>query len=207
MVICVCDPDPFQSTRPMRGATTNVTGSWQTAIFQSTRPMRGATAHGVKAGHFGDISIHAPHAGRDRSGRWPRRCRKNFNPRAPCGARLGRAQPGDVAIHISIHAPHAGRDFLKSGGKTRKNISIHAPHAGRDGAGCAERRMRRISIHAPHAGRDTGDKLNVLVVDTFQSTRPMRGATKMRACIIPSTVFQSTRPMRGATPKHRPPRF
>ena len=37
------DYDPFQSTRPLRGATSYVTCSPYTAAFQSTRPLRGAT--------------------------------------------------------------------------------------------------------------------------------------------------------------------
>ena len=55
--------------------------------FQSTRPIRGATAVLVSEAVFEDISIHAPHTGRD----------------APAGA--------VVCIEvISIHAPHTGRD-------------------------------------------------------------------------------------------------
>ena len=33
----------FQSTRPMRGATSHLSGSIEDLEFQSTRPMRGAT--------------------------------------------------------------------------------------------------------------------------------------------------------------------
>ena len=56
----------FQSTRPARGAT-KVCEDWANLlIFQSTRPARGATGVGKRAGRNG----------------------KNFNPRAPRGARL-----------------------------------------------------------------------------------------------------------------------
>ena len=102
----------------------------------------------------------------------------DFNPRAPCGARLddmGKKGAGaGISIHaphagrdrggvqqfidhqpISIHAPHAGRDVRILGGGVYEIISIHAPHAGRDagrfGIGVA---LFEISIHAPHAGRD-----------------------------------------------------
>ena len=34
----------------------------------------------------------------------------NFNPRAPCGARLSTIAPTKEPTQISIHAPHAGRD-------------------------------------------------------------------------------------------------
>ena len=58
-------------------------------------------------------------------------------------------------------------------------ISIHAPHTGRDLADktvCAT--LNRISIHAPHTGRDGLIKFLIKVLDEFQSTRPIRGATK-----------------------------
>ena len=57
----------FQSTRPMRGATGAILHiSRSPAVFQSTRPMRGATMSNRSAPRRKCISIHAPHAGRDR---------------------------------------------------------------------------------------------------------------------------------------------
>ena len=55
---------PFQSTHPMRGATTSGRIVLTAGRFQSTHPMRGATAH--------------------RSGG---RRDRDFNPRTPCGVR------------------------------------------------------------------------------------------------------------------------
>ena len=81
-------PGQFQSTRPMRGAThSSRFGCAWSSSFQSTRPMRGATLlHAFKSCNF-CISIHAPHAGRDSfRGCWTVR-KRDFNPRAPCGAR------------------------------------------------------------------------------------------------------------------------
>ena len=101
-------------------------------LFQSTRPMRGATLCLDDDAVGQDVSIHAPHAGRDhRSGHtycWP---------------------------VVSIHAPHAGRDYgvcprtlhqrlFQSTRPMRGATHGHAPH----------RRCRNVSIHAPHAGRD-----------------------------------------------------
>ena len=80
----------------------------------------------------------------------------------------------------------------------------------------------KISIHAPHAGRDGGVGFLVEWDNTFQSTRPMRGATfryppeivfqaisilaphagrdtVARSVVWTPQPFQSTRPMRGAT--------
>ena len=59
-------------------------------VFQSTRPLRGATTGVYQIVKNLCISIHAPLAGRDvsfTSGWIPN---TDFNPRAPCGARPGR---------------------------------------------------------------------------------------------------------------------
>ena len=59
-----------------------------------------------------------------------------------------------------------------------RNISTHAPHAGSDHhidrARCA---LRRISTHAPHAGSDLAFLFEACLIDGFQPTLPMRGAT------------------------------
>ena len=52
----------------MRGATNTLfTDEWYSREFQSTRPMRGATREGLLLVRHVGISIHAPHAGRDRT--------------------------------------------------------------------------------------------------------------------------------------------
>ena len=56
-----------------------------------------------------------------------------------------------------------------------------------------------ISIHAPHAGRDI-PSISILPIQVvFQSTRPMRDATKPNDANTYVLQFQSTRPMRDAT--------
>ena len=101
-------------------------------LFQSTRPLRGATSLSALCPPPPGISIHAPLAGRDRckhnlphapldfNPRAPCGARRtawttsrpcaNFNPRAPCGARLDRLLRVAIVAPISIHAPLAGRD-------------------------------------------------------------------------------------------------
>ena len=103
------------------------------------------------------ISIHAPRAGRDQyneNHHGP--AVHNFNPRAPCGARLS----------LSLHLCHVSL------------ISIHAPRAGRDSPALNEVFRLAISIHAPRAGRDAVQVSNTLSLFLFQSTRPVRGATR-----------------------------
>ena len=102
----------------------------------------------------------------------------NFNPRAPCGARLSRTYSltrapvisthaplagrdalvldGALVEHrISTHAPLAGRDNLIKGVNVTIGISTHAPLAGRDGRGVFGFNGNEISTHAPLAGRDS----------------------------------------------------
>ena len=56
------------------------------------------------------ISTHAPLAGRDKMGYKYTRVGEDFNPRAPCGARLSIASITSSGSLISTHAPLAGRD-------------------------------------------------------------------------------------------------
>ena len=56
-------------------------------IFQSTHPLRGATTFCSQAGRDIRISIHAPLAGCDYTARYGRYHARHFNPRTPCGVR------------------------------------------------------------------------------------------------------------------------
>ena len=198
------------------------------ASFQSTRPIRGATGA-------------APC--RRRSG-------LHFNPRAPYGARLPEQQLVAVDDVISIHAPHTGRDLGGLLLQPRDQISIHAPHTGRDvdprrrwtallyfnprapyGARLqphrTEVRLTDFNPRAPYGARPTSTRVRSSS-SRFQSTRPIRGATRRDGAAgarpnisihAPHTgrddiitdeetlelLFQSTRPIRGATPS-RPAR-
>ena len=146
--------------------------------FQSTRPMRGATFYILPTMRARDISIHAPHAGRDAGDKYitGSNCisihaplagcdvehiqhtvwfSPYFNPRAPCGARQGDHLGGTPLRAISIHAPHAGRDRCRRSDRRGKYyFNPRAP--------CGAR-PRRLIRPTPRP--------------TFQSTRPVRGAT------------------------------
>ena len=149
-------------------------------IFQSTRPMRGATLFPSSCRKWGNISIHAPHAGRDSKIVVSISTITNFNPRAPCGARPGRSGGFGSDGRISIHAPHAGRDYMK-----RQMIIIvcyfnpRAPCGARRWISENQAESVYISIHAPHAGRDDVMSVEDVRNHAFQSTRPMRGATSL----------------------------
>ena len=102
----------FQPTRPLRGATAGAgprtrarpyfnprapCGArrrcvfWRAAgmrAFQPTRPLRGATCGRREKRPVHGISTHAPLAGRDLAPTIKLPAFFDFNPRAPCGARL-----------------------------------------------------------------------------------------------------------------------
>ena len=124
-------------------------------IFQSTRPVWGATGRGAGLPDYD----------------------RDFNPRAPYGARLPPSQSTTAPGPISIHAPRMGRDVRRCGNRHRcryfnprarmgRDVSptfsgeylVHfnprAPYGARPGRAwqCAE--CRNISIHAPRMGRD-----------------------------------------------------
>ena len=215
----------FQSTRPMRGATGATDPIVLELVFQSTRPMRGATVP-IQAFEAGpddfnprapcgarrdealivaclhNISIHAPHAGRDRPA-CPRSTgiARDFNPRAPCGARREKHESDSSQRTISIHAPHAGRDCRGlCPGTTHPYFNPRAPCGARlcPAAPCG-RHAAHFNPRAPCGARPLKADL-LRMTREFQSTRPMRGATgKARGSCRHLFQFQSTRPMRGAT--------
>ena len=172
----------FQSTRPIRGATKDILGTTRTTMkFQSTRPIRGATTHvrqhGFRGGRFQStrpirgatisdtlmldppgeqISIHAPHTGRDWTpspcgtswGRFQstrpirgatgqevkgRKGNRYFNPRAPYGARRCIIRQSGHHTQFQSTRPIRGATVCRhQGGDAGTSISIHAPHTGRD---------------------------------------------------------------------------
>ena len=170
-----------------------------------------------------EISIHAPLAGRDISHLCVFVKHFDFNPRAPCGARLaggGAYQTNPYAI--SIHAPLAGRDCAcYCGGLVVRDFNPRAPcgarrisartAAHRDSnfnprAPCGARQPRltrfcrafRISIHAPLAGRDALPTGEPMLRRRFQSTRPLRGATASAAAILSAIANFNPRAPCGA---------
>ena len=123
----------FQPTRPLRGATIAPRTASTSLLFQPTRPLRGATLRLTTFRHG----------------------KKDFNPRAPCGARLHDVADDPSPFSISTHAPLAGRDASLVYLLTRlKRISTHAPLAGRDRLTPYRSCIAMISTHAPLAGRD-----------------------------------------------------
>ena len=195
-------PSPFQSTHPLRGATTRLDAVAGRAIisihaplagcdlvksisrfarntFQSTHPLRGATCSTPP--YSENMSFQSTH---------PLRGATRSIPHQTIGLR-----------RISIHAPLAGCDIWYSDRCVASSIfqSTH-PLRGATTRLDAVTGRAIISIHAPLAGCDKPTNTNAKSLFTFQSTHPSRGATLVTlVTCTPFGVFQSTHPLRGAT--------
>ena len=101
---------------PHTGRDTLVLGDeFSVQIFQSTRPIRGATTDLIKYIKYERISIHAPHTGRDYLIFWGPSLILSFQSTRPIrGATFCTPAGVAPAILISIHAPHTGRDVPSS---------------------------------------------------------------------------------------------
>ena len=104
----------FQPTRPLRGATLVVPLALCVAVISTHAPLAGRDGLSAMFGAGSAISTHAPLAGRDIPAIAMRTNTRNFNPRAPCGARRATGLTNYSNLHISTHAPLAGRDSVRS---------------------------------------------------------------------------------------------
>ena len=149
----------FQSTHPLRGATMRESARIDSGAISIHAPLAGCDIcipdAAVKRFR---ISIHAPLAGCDYSAPfiWIDAA-KYFNPRTPCGVRPAGG----------VHMPMLDPNF-----NPRTPCGVRP--AGRD----RRRAELGISIHAPLAGCDFTRALRADAERIFQSTHPLRGATK-----------------------------
>ena len=184
----------------MRGATVKKFNFSISTPISIHAPHAGSDVGGIFRLGADGISIHAPHAGSDIIARRYQPDSFYFNPRSPCGERpllskesvkgyvfqstlpmRGATQKmtvDPIGYYISIHAPHAGSDEACTIEIPVKGISIHAPHAGSDDVLLSMFDADGISIHAPHAGSDDTHLHAPWCIIKFQSTLPMRGATR-----------------------------
>ena len=167
------------------------------------------------------ISIHAPRAGRDSGLSVNIHKVSNFNPRAPCGARPSKSTKAITASTFQSTRPVRGATLKPITANMIVEFQSTRPVRGATTPGKPPTLYPDISIHAPRAGRDNSGSSGWQLADdfnprapcgarprftwpagydtTFQSTRPVRGATLLSVLVYLIIIFQSTRPVRGAT--------
>ena len=166
------------------------------SVFQSTRPLRGATSILQPSVSAVSISIHAPLAGRDVLGTINGQKIIYFNPRAPCGARPQTASIAPFIVIFQSTRPLRGATTNRFPLCYYYIISIHAPLAGRDAAGAYLIYFRNDNFNprAPCGARPTSSR-SCNASSTFQSTRPLRGATaSTRSTLALSSHFNPRAP-------------
>ena len=151
----------------------------------------------------------------------------NFNPRAPCGARLFLSASVTLPFNFNPRAPHGARPKHINKMFGTDIISIRAPRAGRDqNALRSIVTQNGISIRAPRAGRDEVPREDREPTLAYFNPRAPCGARHLgkfafctgghfnprapcgaRRCSPLGRqwpcAFQSARPVRGATRRRR----
>ena len=146
----------FQPTRPLRGATSTPGIEPITRRFQPTRPLRGATKpQAPSSAPPRNFNPRAPCGARPRSP-CRRRRSKAFQPTRPLRGATRRCNSLPQGTRFQPTRPLRGataRALLAA--DSRHIISTHAPLAGRDLIAPSLGRRANISTHAPLAGRDS----------------------------------------------------
>ena len=101
----------FQSTLPMRGATTMVMSFPLTpGYFNPHSPCGERRRRSASGSGIFPISIHTPHAGSDNGGRWACGTAGAFQSTLPMRGATRSNTVSYLWRCISIHTPHAGSD-------------------------------------------------------------------------------------------------
>ena len=196
-------------------------GKTATKLFQSTLPMRGATAFPALEVQSSTISIHAPHAGSDldslrlmnKFNRFqstlPMRgatfgffhffaYNLNFNPRSPCGERLGCFRQFLPSFYFNPRSPCGERPGVSFKRRCFSRFQSTLPMRGATWLTESVSFWWDISIHAPHAGSDPSSHWNQAREKLFQSTLPMRGATGTEGRLSVEVVISIHAPHAGS---------
>ena len=192
-------------------------------LFQSTRPVRGATLPVATGTGANVVSIHAPRAGRDANKILRQTSMVTFQSTRPArGATSLQRLQITTQTSFNPRAPRGARPREERRTAGRTGFNPRAPCGARRVPSLSDDLPQIVSIHAPRVGRDSHARKHARWPRSFQSTRPVRGATtagpqtKARhrgfnprapcgarlktsiAAVFPNQ-FQSTRPARGAT--------
>ena len=145
------------------------------------------------------ISIHAPLTGRDACDGHMVVCVWYFNPRAPYGARRPVTCMVRNLRHFNPRAPYGARPLRNGTRRMELYFNPRAPYGARPGVLLWDRNKLTFQSTRPLRGATPRKGVHASVQRIFQSTRPLRGATCRYNWFSCWITFQSTRPLRGAT--------
>ena len=193
------NPGAFQSTRPLRGATSD--HPWRNLwawVFQPTRPLRGATGVRRVCIRTTLISTHAPLAGRDRVLVSLVPITSNFNPRAPCGARqTAAATRAAGTINFNPRAPCGARPWCQNIAGENDKFQPTRPLRGATARGPLERQIYCYFNPRAPCGARLKAACAFITFGLFQPTRPLRGATSSYISIRDGTGISTHAPLAG----------
>ena len=161
--------------------------------------MRGATQTQRIYGLDVHISIHAPLAGCDKNRHKRRPSMTHFNPRTPCGVRHGVDAMAARGSDFNPRTPCGVRPSPRTQRTRRRTFQSTHPLRGATITIRRSRRPSKISIHAPLAGCDQIVRGVCSATTHFNprtpcGVRPHPGSSGRK-----KRSFQSTHPLRGAT--------
>ena len=148
-----------------------------TRSFQSTPPSRGATGGSAEGRPKGDISIHAPLAGGDRSWNGSPTSSANFNPRPPRGGRQAVRTILGVGVLFQSTPPSRGATLGPLSEVFSYRFQSTPPSRGATWCGWGSQGgIPYFNPRPPRGGRPA--KIEDYNANSkFQSTPPSRGAT------------------------------
>ena len=190
----------FQSTRPVWGATGPTSPRPPLSRFQSTRPVWGATPHRITPEDWAkDFNPRAPCGARRRwNGSMGKR--DHFNPRAPCGARPKASLRRFISSLFQSTRPVWGATTATTPRGSSGIFQSTRPVWGATVREVVNLKTLYISIHAPRVGRDAGSAEGDPVCWDFNPRAPCGARLWLSAVLsVPPESFQSTRPVWGAT--------
>ena len=128
----------------------------------------------------------------------------HFNPRSPCEERRASTGCRYMSLLFQPTLPVRGATSPGRPGGRPAPISTHAPRAGSDHGALPPLGLGVISTHAPRAGSDCAPTGSRVADAGFQSTLPVRGATRCPAHGIAGAPISIHAPRAGSDRRSAP---
>ena len=172
-------PSDFNPRAP-RGARHSPQSRYSFRWDFNPRAPRGARQKTiVLRGGAKNISIHVPREGHDDSHGWHRGKSSIFQSTCPARGTTLQSRPRRSSLrNFNPRAPRGARRAVYISTSDTNPISIHVPREGHDHAKYdPECKRQEISIHVPREGHDLDVFADKATSGIFQSTCPARGTT------------------------------